>query len=69
VKHDLRRRIEPVLVQETQELLGMLSDAVTVLAAKASRGDDDAQSVLRQIRDEIHTLTADARDASAEGKG
>lgn len=68
MKHDLRRRIEPVLVQETHELIGMLSDAVSELAAKDARGDDDAQEMLRLVRDEIHTLIADIR-ASADGKG
>lgn len=67
MKHDLRRRIEPMLVQETQELLGMLSDAVSELAAKDARGDDDAQEMLRVVRDEAYSLLADVR--TVEGKG
>jgi hypothetical protein len=67
VKHDLRRRIEPLLAQETHELIAMLHDAVSELAAKDARGDDDAQEMLRLVRDEIHTLLADVR-ASADGK-
>jgi hypothetical protein len=54
-------------VQETHELIGMLHDAVSELAAKDARGDDEAQEMLRLVRDEIHTLLADVL-ASADGK-
>lgn len=67
MKYDLSRRIhQPALVQETHELIGMLHDAVSELAMKAARGDDDALETLKLLRDEAYSLTVDAR-AAAKG--
>lgn len=63
----LATRIQPPLVQETQELIGMLSDTVSDLAIRAARGDGRALEMLHLVRDEVHSLIADAK-LSAEGE-
>jgi hypothetical protein len=59
-------RIEPSLVQETMELIGMLADEASALATKAARGDDDALEMLKLVRDEVHTLIADVKTSAEQ---
>ncbi len=41
--------------QECQELMGALSDHVSMLRERAARGDDEAGSVLTTIRDTLYS--------------
>lgn len=50
--------LRPVAVQETQEILGLLSEAVSELATSRKR---TSESMLLMVRDELYALLADIR--------
>lgn len=57
------QRIAPPAHQEAHELCGMLSDLVSRLHAAALEGDEGAAHDLLALRDELHTVWAEARKA------
>jgi hypothetical protein len=60
------QKVEPQLGQETQELLGMLSDHVSRLTHEANNGSADASAILGLVRDEVYSIIADVK-LSADG--
>lgn len=58
--------VAPDLRQETQELIGMLADAVSELGRRADRGDEVALDLLKSVRDEVYQLHHTAKNGDAD---
>ena len=49
------QNIQTDAAQECHELMGMLSELIAELRAKAARGDDDAAALIETVRDTLYT--------------